>query len=177
MKNIAWLILLISLGVVGYVSAGPYLTIQQIKAGIQEQDPEKLESNIDFSALRQNFKDQLNAIMAKKTATDMEDNPFGLLVAGIASKFVDGAVDTLVTPAGMASLMEGNKPNPSDYNKHFDDTKSPKKELFDGARYSFDTLSKCSVYVPTEDGDEIRFVLSRDGINWELVNIQLPLET
>lgn len=163
----------------GYVAAGPFLTIYQIKAGITEQDAEKLADNIDFPALRQNMKDQMNIAMVKNAATEQKDNPYAILAAGFASKFVDGMVDALITPSGLASIMSGKKQsqqNQDNGNNKTTDTASPKKDdLFKNARYSYDSLSKFSIWIPDNEGGEIRFVLKRNGISWKLVNLTVPM--
>lgn len=165
----------------GYVAAGPFLTIYQIKAGITEQDAEKLSDNIDFPALRQNLKDQMNIAMVKNAATEQKDNPYAILAAGFASKFIDGMVDALITPSGLASIMSGKKQSQQNQdngngNDITTDTASPKKDdLFKNARYSYDSLSKFSIWVPNNEGEEIRFVLKREGISWMLVNLTLPI--
>jgi len=174
MKKIVWIGVVILVLVVGYAAAGPYLTISAIKTGIVEKDSEKLSENIDFPTLRQNIKEHLNAEMMKSAATELKDNPFAALAAGLATKMVDGIVDSFVTPSGLAALMEGKKPskegnggNPS----------PPKKgDLFKNARYSYDSTSKFSIWVPNDKGEEARFILKREGLSWKLVNIIIPID-
>ena len=48
------LLLLAAICIIGYVSAGPFVTLNNIRSGIETDDLEKLSANIDFSALRQN---------------------------------------------------------------------------------------------------------------------------
>jgi hypothetical protein len=71
MKKIIWVAGVILALVVGYVAAGPYLTVSAIKTGIVENDSEKLSENIEFPTLRQNMKEQLNTKMMKNMATEM----------------------------------------------------------------------------------------------------------
>jgi hypothetical protein len=52
------------------------------------------------------MKEQVNAVMIKDAASELEDNPFGALAIGFASKLVGGMVDSFVTPSGLANLME-----------------------------------------------------------------------
>ena len=47
---------------------------------------------------------------------------------------------------------------------------------FQHARYRYDSLSRFSVWVPSDNGQETRFVLQRDGLSWKLVNVILPLD-
>ena len=50
-----------------------------------------------------------------------------------------------------------------------------KKAPFDNARYVFDNLNSFSIWVKSELGGEIRFVLIRDSLTWKLSNIVLPI--
>lgn len=176
MKKIILLAGVIILLVVGYVAAGPYLTVSAIKTGIVEKDSEKLSENIDFKALRQNLKDQLNVEILKNAATGMKGNPFAALAAGFATKMVDGMVDSFVTPSGLASVMEGKKLHKNQGKNNTDSSALKKDELFKNASFSYDSISKFSIYVPDQDGKETRFILKRDGLSWKLVNIMLPKE-
>lgn len=45
------------------------------------------------------------------------------------------------------------------------------EHLFKNARTSYDSLSSFSIWVPNDEGNEVRFVLNREGIKWKLVNI------
>ncbi len=175
MRKSYWIIVLLLIAGMGYVAAGPLITISQIKSGIEEQDSEKLSDNIDFPVLRQNMKDQFNALMMKGAVANLEDNPFGVLAIGFASQLVDGMVDSFVTPPGLASLMEGEKPSDNS-SSNSGTIKQEKRELFKDARYSYDSTSKFSVWVPNDNGEEIRFILRRSGIEWKLANIVIPIE-
>ena len=173
MKKALWAIGLLLVLVVGYVAAGPYLTVWAIKTAIVEQDSEKLSENIEFSTLRQNLKDQLNAEMMKSVVTELKGNPFAALAAAFVPEIVDGFVDSFVTPSGLAALMEGKKPSK---NENEGNTAPPKKDsLFKNARYSYDSTSKCSIWVPDDKGKEARFVLQRNGLSWKLINIVIPI--
>lgn len=172
MKKIIWIVGIIMISVVGYVAAGPYLTVSAIKTGIIEQDLEKLSENIDFPILRQNLKEQLKTAMIKNAAAELKNNPFAALAVGLATKMVDGIVDSFVTPSGLAAFMEGKNPIK---NGGAGRTEPPKKdELFKNARFSYDSVSKFSIWVPNDQGEEARFVLHRDGLSWKLVNLIIP---
>lgn len=172
-KVIIGLVILIVL-IIAYVAAGPFITIHGIKSGIESQDTEKLSECIDFPTLRSNLKEQLNAAMMKSAAIDLKDNPFGVLAAAFATKVVEGLVESFLTPSGMANLMEGKKP---EQNQLDSDNKQgeQKWELFKNSRYTYDSLSKFSIWVKGDNSDEIRFVLTRSGVSWRLSNIVIPL--
>lgn len=177
MKAAAWIGALVIVGVIAYVALGPYLTVSAIKTGIVENDAETLSDHIEFPTLRQNLKEQLRVVIMKSAATEVEDNPFGVLLAGLATTFVDGMLDSLVTPSGLESMMEGHEPS-TERSSSSTSTKTTKErdDLFRDARTSYDSLSKFSVWVPNDAGGETRFVLKRSGLSWKLVNILIPID-
>ncbi len=172
--KIAWvLVAVILVSIFGYVATGPFITFSSIKTGIVEKDSEKLSENIDFPALRQNIKEQFNASMIKNASEELEGNFLSIIAVGLASKFVDEVVDLLLTPSGLTTFMEGKKSGKGD-----DKSITPtfkKDELFKNVRYSYDSLSKFSIWVTNEMEEEIRFVLKREGFSWKLVNIVIPI--
>ena len=166
------------IALLGYVAAGPSLAIADIKTGIVEKDADRLSAKVDFPTLRQNLKAQLNARLMHNTAGELKDNPLGALAAGLATTMVDGIVDAFVTPAGLANVMEGDRPSESLVKQTVKaDTGPPPREddLLQNARDSYDSLSQFSVWVPDAEGHETRFVLQREGVSWRLVNLVLPI--
>jgi hypothetical protein len=176
MKKIASVVILFGIVIVGYVTAGPFITIYQIKSGVEDQDAEKLSDHIDFTTLRTNLKQQINVLIAGETASGSHDNPFAALAIGVASKLADGVVDTFVTPSGLANLMEGKKPLQSGGFEPSAGSGTVRHEPFKNARYTYDSTSKFSVWVKDGNGGEIRFVLTRDGLAWKLSNIVVPIK-
>jgi len=165
---------LVIIAIVGYVAIGPFVTIHEIRVGIEEQDSEKLAANIDFPALRQNLKEQFNAYIMKQAATELKDNPFGALGMAIGEKIADGMVDASVTPSSLSNLAAGKQPQ-----RVNDSSRSSGHghgiELFKNARYSYDGPSRFSARITAESGGEIRFVFTRDGLSWKLSNIVVPI--
>lgn len=158
---------------IAYIAAGPFITIHQIKAAVNKQDSELLSESVDFQQLRSNVKEQLSAFFVKKAASELKNNPLEALALGLASKFVDGAVDAVVTPSGLANLMEGKEPKPIQSSD--EKTTEPKRQLFRDARYTLDSSHKFSIWVNDGKGNDIRFVLTRDGLSWKLTNIIIPM--
>lgn len=157
----------------GTAAAGPRLSVSAIESAIVEQDAQALADHVDFPALRQNLKDQLNAMVTKDTLTDADENPFAALAAGFATTLVDSMVDALVTPRGLTAIMEGN--DLSWNGRPVETAQSDKEQLFNDARYTYDSAKQFSVWVPGDAGEELRLVLQRKGLSWKLVNIIVPL--
>ena len=167
MSKLFWLIGVLLIAVTSYTAAIPYITITHIKTAVSEQDSEALSENIDFTVLRQNIKEQLIERVTNFNMSEMKDNPMGALAIAAVSTFVDGKADSYISPSGLASLMEGKIPG--------EGKKSETTELLKNARYTYDSTSEFSAWVPTEKGEEIRFVLYRNGLDWKLENIVLPV--
>lgn len=157
---------LLALG--AYVVLGPYLTLLKLKNGVQERDAEKVSECVDYPALRQNLKEQVErAIRARVGA----DNPLAALAAGVALTVADGLVDRLVSPEGLAELMAGQKPALISTTR--EPSAAPGRALLDGASYGYASFGKFVIDVPTQ-GENIRFVLTRSGMGWKLSRIDIP---
>lgn len=174
MKKGVWIIGFALVLLSGYLAAGPFLAVSEIKTGIVERDSVKLSQNIEFPVLRQNLKERLNTAVMRKASAEAKDNPWALLATGFATKMVDGVVDSFVTPSGLAVLMEGKKPS-RNRNARGDEPVE-KDELLKNARYSYDSMSMFSVWVPNDEGQETRFVFQRYGLSWKLVNLIVPID-
>ncbi len=178
MKIANW-IAAVTVATVGYAAAGPFITINHIKDGVEARDANKLEKHIDFPVLRENVKLQLQSYLSKEKAVD-EESLLGSLARGFMSQMADGMVESFVTPTGLAGLMEGQRPDqqpsketPSSGGAVSANSGDDEKTLFKNARYTYDSLRKFSAWVKDEQGDEIRFVLTREGLSWKLSNITL----
>ena len=177
MKKSLWIISVSIIVILGLLAATPFFTISSIKTAVVERDSEKLSENIDFPVFRQNLKNQFSSAMAKNTPPEFRNSPFGAIAAGFATTMADGVVDSFVTPSGLTTLMKGKKPSRSRRrNTGSEVENSERDELFKNARYTYDSLNSFSVWVPTDTGDEIRFILHRDGImSWKLVDMIVPI--
>ncbi len=172
LKRMAMFALLMLVLLVGAGVAGPYLTLYQLRTAIQEQDSERLADQVDFSTLRGNLKDQINARTAQ-AISQRPDSPLSALALG---QLADHAVDALITPPGLASLMAGYGPRPATVPPVDPDASgtAPPADPFHDARTRFDSPNRFSVQARTRRGDLIHFVLSRHGLKWRLSNILLP---
>ena len=51
---------------IGFIFIGPYLTLHKIKSAAENQDGAALSEHIDFLALRQSLKDQMNVVVGRR---------------------------------------------------------------------------------------------------------------
>jgi hypothetical protein len=176
MKRVVIAAVAVAIVLVGYLAAGPFIVMHQIQSALAQRDSEALSTHVDFPTLRTNLKEQINVLVMKNAAHDLQDNPLGAFGMALASRVAESMVDALVTPAGLASLMTGTRPRKTDSGAG---TPSPNEDHgtpFKHARYSYDSDSKFSAFVkgPQGNGDAVRIVFTRDGLSWKLSNIVIP---
>lgn len=168
MKKILLFMGLLSVMALSTIAAGPYRTVADIKAAIAANEPQQLEAHINFDTLRANLKAQLRERLG--ALSNSQERGLHAMASGFGGWLVDGMVDTLVTPSGLAALMAGRSylapQRGADGDVEADD-------LLADARYGYDSLNHFSVSVPTEGGRETRFVLERRGWDWQLIDVQL----
>jgi hypothetical protein len=124
--------------------------------------------------LRKNIKEQLNTTIMKESFTGSENGLFTTLAATFATTMVDKFVDSFITPSGLSALMEGERYTDNPRKEEL--SKRDNEKLFENARYAYESLNKFSIWVPNYKGEETRFILKRDGIEWRLVNIEIPID-
>lgn len=188
-KHWPW-IMLAALGglLVAYVAAGPYLAVRGIRSAIAEQDAAALSRHVDFPALRASLKAQLGDRLVRSVGIDAGSGLLGALGVRLAGGLSDGAVEVLVTPVGLAALMEGRKvwtlvgegmlrPDraPGDAQAGVQAGAAAEREQpLQDARYRYESLSRFTATVPYDGDGEVVFVLTRRGIRWRLSDIRLP---
>ena len=162
-------IAVVLIGSAAYVVVAPYLLLYKLKSGVETRDAEAVADCVDFPALRQNLKDQLQAALSKRI--DSQRNPLAALAATLAVTFAEPVVERLITPEGLAELMAGQKP-PLASSEPSSPAFPPKKPLED-ASYGYESFDEFVVSVPSAGG-AIRFVLTRSGLSWKLSRIVIP---
>jgi hypothetical protein len=125
-----------------------------------------------------NLKEQVSGAIAQKMSSEIKKNPFAALALGLGSKLGDTLVDSMVTPVGVMKLMSGQKIADAVQKSNENQSLNAQvpKELLPNARYSYDNLSQFSVWIKGNADEEIRFVLVRDGVDWKLTNIIIPMK-
>lgn len=182
MKKWLSLFLVVMIALAAYVGAGPYLTMRAIRTAVKEQDTTALAKQIDFPALRASLKAQLLDAMVREAGEDVQANPIGAFALTIATSVVNGTVDAMVTPIGLAGVMEGRRlwRNTRDsFSRPQVDANGeplPVPEPLHDARYNYESLSRFTATVEDESGKPIVFVLRRNGLQWKLADIRLPLD-
>ncbi len=158
-----------------YTAAGPFLAIRGIHAAVEARDRDKLERYVDFPTLRANVRAKVaKRLLSAATA------PSGRVVGddlgrNLIGEISDHAVDAMVSPAGIAVLLEGRAlaqrmvgTGPGIGEK--DDAADPLRD----AKKRFESPSRFTATVSSADGRPVVFVFERTWLSWKLADIRLP---
>lgn len=179
MKKWIALTLLVLALLLGYVAAGPFITINAIRGAIQSQDSSTLAAHVDFPVLRNNLKAQVDDYLVRRAGPDLQSDLFGALAVRLASGVAGGAVDAMATPAGIGALLQGrsvwNRISGGGVRRNDSYANAPPRDPLQGAEYRYETPSRFTATVLDEDGEPVVLVLTRKGLSWKLTDIRLPL--
>lgn len=170
-----WIVLAVAaLGLLaGYVAAGPYLAIRGIHESLRTRELGRLERHVDFPALRRNLRAQVEDRLARETGGSL----LGDLARGAVGQVSGYAVDAMVSPQGIAVLLEGRalarrasaRPaetagggSPAGY------------QPLEQAETRFESPSRFTATTRGAAGDPVVFVFQRQGLRWRLTDIRLP---
>ncbi|MFC3549608.1 DUF2939 domain-containing protein [Lysobacter cavernae] len=176
-----WLVLplIALLALLGWVAAGPFLTVNAIRNAVKAQDTAELSRHVDFPAVRASLKAQFDDYLMHQAGAQMQADPLGALALRLASGVSGSAVDAIATPAGLGAVLEGrNLMHRIGGGGRSDDTYAPSTPPapLQGAKYGFESPSRFVATVRNDDGEPVAFVLHRDGLRWRLGEIRLPLD-
>lgn len=146
----------------------PYLAVRNLREAAKSVDADALESSVDFPAVRDSLKSQINAALVRKMSEDssMKSNPFAGLGLMMAPAIVDHMVDSFVTPDGVAAMARGQKPN------------EPKAEADNGIEYSYSWVNldrfRVRMRNPAQAKDGPSLLFERRGFfSWKLIRIEI----
>jgi len=174
-----WLILagVLLAAVLAFGAAGPWLAMHAIGKAVREENAAALARHVDFPPLRASLKAQTGDRLARSVGIEAQSGWLGALGMTVATELAGGAVDLMVTPYGLGALMEGRKV----WNRA---TGLPPPRTEEGARARpdpwrnaerrYESASRFTATVRTDDGAPVVFVLTRKGLRWRLSDIRLP---
>jgi hypothetical protein len=159
--------------------ASPWWTLNRLRAAVERHDAEGVSAQVDFPALRDSVKSQLLGSIARDTGN--EGNPFAAIGKAFARVVADPLVDAIVSPAGVAAMVEHGKvsigkptrdagtPAAEPPRDKPPQHKPPQHE----PHYALHYRGWRHFAVTADDGGS--FVFRRDGLwSWKLAGIELP---
>lgn len=174
-----WLALVVLLlcALLAWVAAGPWITLHAIGKAVREENPAALSRHVDFPALRASLKDQLGDRLARGIGADAGRGWLGALGTTVANELAGGAVELMVTPYGLGAIIEGRKvwnragglPPP-----RTEAGQQARPDPWRNAERRYESPSRYTATIRTEDGTPVVFVLTRNGLRWRLSDLRLP---
>ena len=175
MKKFVYLAIGLIVIIAIYLYASPYLALNNIKKAAQAGDADTLSEYIDFPSVKQGLKDQINAQIMKEVTQEDTDG-FEALGAMLATAMIDKAVDGIVTPDGVAMMVQGQKPDLNgDAVEQTDVEQADESKLDYKTNYITYKSFKVSLSNPDYE-DNLDIIMRRDGLSWKVNRINLPLD-
>lgn len=179
--------------------ASPYITMYQMRSAMADKDADSFSSHVDFPSLRESLRGQFLTMVQSKLANspDMKGNSFAGLGMMVAMGFANQLIDTMVTPAGVMTMMaQGTaKPaHPADVPAAPASSAAPTEATPAGSDvgatpdqanstpkvdYSVRYKNWSTVTATARKGtdDQVTLVFKRDGLwSWKLSGIDLPID-
>ncbi|RKQ60809.1 hypothetical protein C8E02_0564 [Vogesella indigofera] len=166
---------LAAIAVSGWFYYTPYMAVHGMQDAVQERNATKLASYVDFPVVKENLKAELNGQMLQK----LQGNPFAAVGVVFAGALVNAMVDAIVSPQGLAMMMQGEKPLPAATAEATDSNMQKQPNEADKVEFKmgYDGLSQFTVKVYQRDKPDqtINLVLQRHNlVSWHLTEIRLP---
>ena len=171
------LILVAVLGAVVAFFAAPAVAFFGIRSAAEASDAEGLARLVDFPAVRQSLRPQLDGNPAALApAPSFMEDPIGAVRRQIEQATAPAApdVDTYLTPAALAALTRGEGRYAS---QRAGEQSSPDRATTGGPmpRPVYWGMNRARMSVADEGGSETVFTFERKGpFEWKLVHVGLP---
>ena len=159
--------------------ASPLLAVRGLVSAAKAGDEAALEQRVDFPALRQSMKNEMNARLVAEMRKDLGDHDKALGGLGmlLAPSFISSAVDTLITPKAVAAMVtEAREPRAADA---VGEARPKTGDADDKIKrsYSYRGLNTFAVTLHEQDRPERRLSLLMERRNlffWKLAGVELP---
>ena len=176
-KFLPWLVGLLVIFAI-YLYASPYLVLNSIKNAAQQGDADKLSGYIDFPSVKQSMKDQVKAAMVEELAASDEQDGFEALGTMLAAAMIDPLIDGLVTPDGVALMLQGQKLDFDLNNDKPEDKPKAKNEDIDyKAGYLSFNRFKVQIIDADDPNESLDVIMHRDWLSWKVTRINFSLDS
>src|SRR5436309_7105364 len=161
----------IARGALGWYRISPFFAVAGLRNAAIRGDTKELNERIDFARLRDEIKAQFSKALIGRMTEDLRGNPFAALGVVLATKLTDVMVDAMITPAGIAALVE-----PAGKDRTHNEVSG--LALMRSADFAVhrEGLGSFDFYSPNEREKKPMLRFGREGLNWRLVGLQMPKE-
>lgn len=176
-KFLPWLVGLFVIFAI-YLYASPYLVLNSIKNAAEQGDADKLSGYIDFPSVKQSMKDQVKAAMVEELVSSKEQDGFEALGTMLATAMIDPLIDGLVTPDGVALMLQGQK---LDFDLNNDTPEDKPKAKNEDVDYKAGYLSfnrfKVQIIDANDPDESLDVIMHRDWLSWKVTRINFSLDS
>lgn len=175
-KFLPWLAGLVVIFAI-YLYVSPYIILNNIKKAAEQGDADKLSGYIDFPSVKQSMKDQVKAFMIEEIAASEQEDGFEALGTMLATAMVDPIIDGVVTPDGVALMLQGQELDIG-LNKKSESKPEPKDRDID-YKTSYLSFNRFKVQINDEDDAEksIDVIMHRYWFSWKVTRISFSLDS
>ena len=156
----------------------PYWTLYQIRSAAAAGQGDRVATYVDFPAVRESVKSQFVLAMTKRVESKGKDNAFATLGKAFALRMMDGLVDAMVSPEGVANMIRSGKaPRPTLEAKATPAAASSVERRELKVRRGYEGLDTfhAALVDPDSNEDMLTAVLSRQGLfTWKLTAVRIP---
>jgi len=176
-KFLPWLVGLLVIFAI-YLYASPYIALYNIKNAAEQKDADKLSGYIDFPSVKQSIKDQVKAAMVEELAASDKQDGFEALGTMLAAAMIDPIIDGLVTPDGVALMLQGQK---LVFDLNNDTPEGVPEAKNDDIDYKAGYLSfnrfKVEIIDANDPDESLDVIMHRDGLSWKVTRISFSLDS
>ena len=176
-KKLKW-ILAIAIGLLlalfAYAAAGPYLAVNGIRNLVASNRYDEQWRFVDFDRLREDLRPQVQERIARGIISHVGSGQTGKAVGELTAMVAKPAVDAMVSPQGIATLLTGSALVRELTGKAEADGKARAADPLQGADTRFESISLFTATVANAEGKPVVFEFHRDGLSWKLAGLRLP---
>lgn len=155
-----WLVVIVVIGAAAVYFGSPYWTAYQMQQAAEAGDADALAEHVDFERVRESLRPQVQTRVASEVDARAGDDEALRVLGGLAGgALADRAVDTYVTPEGLAKLMASAGAGEGETD----------------VSLGYRGLDRFGIVLTElETGDVTELMLERDGVDWQVVEVSLP---
>ena len=176
-KKTKWLLAiasLILLALLAFVAAGPWLAINGIRNVVASGNYGELWRFVDFDRLRDSVRPQIQERIARGIVERTGTGNTGDALAGVTELISTPAIDAMVSPVGVATLLRGTALVRQVSGKQDADGQVRAVDPLKDAKAGYVSPSLFTATVHNAEGQPVVFEFSRTGLTWKLTGIDLP---
>lgn len=162
------------LAVLAYVVAGPYLAINGIRNLVAAGEYGELWRFVDFDKLRENVRPQIQERIARGIVGRVGPSETARTVGDVTALIAQPAIDAMVSPAGIATLLQGSALAHRVAGKVDADGEARAVDPLKDAKTGYVSPSLFTATVRNAEGRPVVFEFRRDGLSWKLAGLRLP---